>query len=319
MAASVSARLQAQLDAAAPQAPDWRGTGVVRLTERTYQLDAPLHIPGGVHLVGEGRVELLAMEAMPAMVYLQADAEGNYYGSYLSRLADFTLNGQDKALVGLQTGMAVSASIERVRCMLCLDAGAVFSQFQNSEVRNCAFEHNGVLGRPLSGGARLADGASTNRFFGNEFGQNWGAQLVICDPKEETADGGQSPADDLPAGVGGPSQNLFVGDMFEDYAGRSKRLICGRAGQRNKFDMIQLSHQRNGQQGEVEMISLTSQDCVPGLETAQWLFRDPSFHGGGEGYTGVCAERVWKCEVRGGSWTGVGRKILSDKNSLLVT
>lgn len=312
--------LQDQLEAARPCGPDWSSSGAVYVSQ-PVEIWAPLYIPGGVHLLGSGRIRVKAMRPMPVMLYALADNVGNEYGSYMGGAARFTLDGNGFAEVGLQTGMVASYHFEQLRVVNCVDAAADLSQLNNSTVANCAFEHSGFGGGETAGGLRLSDGCSTNRFYGGTAANNWGAQIVFRDRHTVVADGAASPLSDEPAGKGGPSQNNFRDFIVEDYLGRSHRLVYGRAGQINRFDFTQFSHIRFGQAGGIDLVQLTSEDVIePGLETNRWLFRDCGFHGAGVGYVGVRATRTWEVEVRRARWTNIPELIVKDQErAVLVT
>lgn len=249
------------------------------------------------------------------MLYAKADPNPNYYGAYMGGVRSITLNGNGLAQVGLQAGLVVSYTFDQVRAVSCLDAGMDLSQTQNSLVQGCAFEHNGMGMGPLACGLRFSDAASTNRVISCGIGQNWVNQVVFCDPRQQTADGGTSSTNDQPAGMGGPCQNLLLSCMIEEYSGRSKNLLYARAGQGNIVDSCYLSHVGVG---PVTLMRMTSEDAPLPYPTANWIIRDSFFSGSGQGYTGLRANGTWRVTVRNANWNGVTTTVARDRFGAVV-
>lgn len=312
--------LQGMLNAAAPTEGDgYMSTGKAVFPRGVWPIWEPLVIPGGVEVEADGRVELKAMLEMPALLTAQADPNPNYYGAYMGGIRGLILNGNHRAQVGLQAGLVVAYTFEKLRCINCLDAGMDLSQTQNSLLQACVFEHNGEGGGELACGLRFSDAAATNRVIACNVGQNWKSQVVFCDSRQRTADGGTSPLDDQPAGRGGPSQNTLQLCIIEEYGGRSQNLLYARAGGANVLDANFFSHIRHpGYSGPVNLLRFTSEDAPQPLPTANWTIRDNYYRGSGEGYTGIHARGTWDMllRTRRANWGGVAVENLVDKDHI---
>jgi hypothetical protein len=209
--------------------------GTVRLeaAAEPYRISKPLGIPRGVSLVGSGPgTRLVATtEGATSLITIDAMTPGNRLGT----VADLTLDGNGLSRIGLDLGLAVQRSFERLDITGCRQTGLRLRGSQNNLFLGVNVERNGTDARQgEDAGVVVAAGAGNNSFLRCELNLNGGYQLLIGGPG--------SPPDAFSAG---PTGNLFLSCVLERAQPNTNAAVFAGPSRMNAFVRCDITHRRD--------------------------------------------------------------------------